>query len=165
MPNYAELNTETYQSGIKVSDEELAKVKIRRDKFKAIGTTKSSLATHLADLVISRQLLTCLCRKVNSPNLAIELRRMTCCPSMANESSLLAGRGPYFSVLGAIRIDRPEPRHSGAFSLASAILSLRITEPRPSSDCLGSHYHSRWHFSSLARRRLRFLSAIPAWRG
>jgi transposase len=30
---HAELNTETYQSGIKVSDEELAQVKIRRDKF------------------------------------------------------------------------------------------------------------------------------------
>jgi transposase len=30
---HAELNTETYQSGIKVSDEELANVKIRRDKF------------------------------------------------------------------------------------------------------------------------------------
>ena len=28
-----ELNTEAYQSGIKVSDEELALVKIRRDKF------------------------------------------------------------------------------------------------------------------------------------
>jgi transposase len=30
---HAELNTETYQSGIKVSDAELAQVKIRRDKF------------------------------------------------------------------------------------------------------------------------------------
>lgn len=30
---HAELNTEAYQSGIKVSDEELALVKIRRDKF------------------------------------------------------------------------------------------------------------------------------------
>jgi transposase len=30
---HAELNTETYQSGIKVSDEELAQVKIRRDRF------------------------------------------------------------------------------------------------------------------------------------
>jgi len=30
---HAELNTEAYQSGIKVSDEELAMVKIRRDKF------------------------------------------------------------------------------------------------------------------------------------
>lgn len=30
---HAELNTEAYQSGIKVSDEELASVKIRRDKF------------------------------------------------------------------------------------------------------------------------------------
>ena len=30
---HAELNTEAYQSGIKVSDEELAQVKIRRDKF------------------------------------------------------------------------------------------------------------------------------------
>jgi len=30
---HAELNTETYQSGIKVSDEELAQVKIHRDKF------------------------------------------------------------------------------------------------------------------------------------
>ncbi len=30
---HAELNTETYQSGIKISDEELAQVKIRRDKF------------------------------------------------------------------------------------------------------------------------------------
>ncbi|MBM3788522.1 MAG: ISAzo13 family transposase, partial [Acidobacteria bacterium] len=30
---HAELNTETYPSGIKVSDAELAQVKIRRDKF------------------------------------------------------------------------------------------------------------------------------------
>src|ERR1700704_4274685 len=30
---HAELNTEAYQSGIKVSDDELALVKIRRDKF------------------------------------------------------------------------------------------------------------------------------------
>jgi hypothetical protein len=30
---HAELNTETYQSGIKVSDADLAQVKIRRDKF------------------------------------------------------------------------------------------------------------------------------------
>ena len=30
---HAELNTGTYQSGIKVSDAELARVKIRRDKF------------------------------------------------------------------------------------------------------------------------------------
>jgi transposase len=30
---HAELNSETYQSGIKVTDEELAKVKIRRDNF------------------------------------------------------------------------------------------------------------------------------------
>jgi len=30
---HAELNTETYQSGIKVTDTELAQVKIRRDKF------------------------------------------------------------------------------------------------------------------------------------
>ena len=30
---HAELNTETYQAGIKISDEELAEVKIRRDKF------------------------------------------------------------------------------------------------------------------------------------
>jgi transposase len=30
---HAELNTETYQAGIKVSDQELARVKIRRDKF------------------------------------------------------------------------------------------------------------------------------------
>jgi transposase len=30
---HAELNTETYQAGIKVSDRELARVKIRRDKF------------------------------------------------------------------------------------------------------------------------------------
>ena len=30
---HAELNTETYQSGIKVSDAELAQVKLRRDKF------------------------------------------------------------------------------------------------------------------------------------
>jgi hypothetical protein len=30
---HADLNTETYQSGIKVSDAELAQVKIRRDKF------------------------------------------------------------------------------------------------------------------------------------
>jgi len=30
---HAELNTEAYQSGIKVTDEELAKVKIRRDNF------------------------------------------------------------------------------------------------------------------------------------
>ena len=30
---HAELNTESYQSGIKVSDAELAQVKIRRDKF------------------------------------------------------------------------------------------------------------------------------------
>jgi len=30
---HAELNTENYQSGIKVSDDELAMVKIRRDKF------------------------------------------------------------------------------------------------------------------------------------
>jgi len=30
---HAELNTEAYQSGIKVSDDELAMVKIRRDKF------------------------------------------------------------------------------------------------------------------------------------
>jgi transposase len=30
---HAELNTETYQGGIKISDEELAEVKIRRDKF------------------------------------------------------------------------------------------------------------------------------------
>ena len=30
---HAELNTEIYQSGIKVSDEELARVQIRRDKF------------------------------------------------------------------------------------------------------------------------------------
>jgi hypothetical protein len=30
---HAELNTETYQCGIKVSDADLAKVNIRRDKF------------------------------------------------------------------------------------------------------------------------------------
>ena len=30
---HAELNTDTYQSGIKVSDADLARVKIRRDKF------------------------------------------------------------------------------------------------------------------------------------
>jgi hypothetical protein len=30
---HAELNTEAYQPGIRVSDEELAQVKIRRDKF------------------------------------------------------------------------------------------------------------------------------------
>jgi hypothetical protein len=30
---HAELNTESYQAGIKVSDQELARVKIRRDKF------------------------------------------------------------------------------------------------------------------------------------
>src|ERR1051325_551613 len=34
---HAELNTEAYQSGIKVSDEELAMVKIRRDKFHGDG--------------------------------------------------------------------------------------------------------------------------------
>ena len=30
---HAELNTETYPAGIKVSDQELAQIKIRRDKF------------------------------------------------------------------------------------------------------------------------------------
>ena len=30
---HAELNTETYQAGIKISDQELARIKIRRDKF------------------------------------------------------------------------------------------------------------------------------------
>jgi hypothetical protein len=30
---HAELNTETYQAGIKISDQELAQIKIRRDKF------------------------------------------------------------------------------------------------------------------------------------
>ena len=30
---HAELNTESYQAGIKVSDQELAQIKIKRDRF------------------------------------------------------------------------------------------------------------------------------------
>jgi len=46
---HSELNTETYPSGIKVSDAELAQVKIRRDRFHGDWNCEIQPAIHQID--------------------------------------------------------------------------------------------------------------------
>ena len=55
---HAELNTESYLAGLKVSDQELAQIKIRRDKFHGDWNYEIQPRNLLPDHVISRQILT-----------------------------------------------------------------------------------------------------------